>query len=86
MRDGHSATTVRLSDYAPPAFLVDAVALTIDIVDDATTRVTSQLSMRRNPQAPVASSCWHPRLDPERRRCWRWIHRMPLPSRCPTIR
>ena len=43
--------TVRLADYQPPPFLIDHVALTFDL-DEATTRVTSLLKLRRNPAAP----------------------------------
>ncbi len=39
---------VRLSDYTPPAYLVDHVDLTFDLHPTAT-RVTSQLKMRPNP-------------------------------------
>src|SRR5690606_17110812 len=41
---------VRRSDYRPPAFLVDHVALEFDL-DPARTRVRSRLSLRRNPDA-----------------------------------
>ena len=43
-----SATEAYLSDYTPPDFLVDAVALDIDIRRGRTT-VTSRLDLRRNP-------------------------------------
>jgi aminopeptidase N len=39
---------VRLVDYRPPAFLVDAVDLAFDL-DETATRVRSCLAMRRNP-------------------------------------
>src|SRR5581483_9601008 len=42
---------VRLADYQPPAFLVDHVDLSFDL-DAAATRVTSRLTLRRNPDAP----------------------------------
>ena len=42
---------VRLTDYRPPAFLVDEVDLTFRLAP-AATRVVSRLSLRRNPQAP----------------------------------
>jgi aminopeptidase N len=42
---------VRLADYQPPPFLIDHVALTFDL-DEAATRVTSHLTLRRNPAAP----------------------------------
>jgi aminopeptidase N len=39
---------VRLADYRPPDFLIDRVALDIKL-DQKKTRVTSRLSLRRNP-------------------------------------
>ena len=42
----------RLSDYRPPAFLVDRVDLTFDL-DPAATRVRSRLALRRNSAAPA---------------------------------
>src|SRR5271156_5319181 len=39
---------VRLADYAPPAYLVDTVDLTFEL-DEAATKVTARLAMRRNP-------------------------------------
>jgi len=45
-----SAPTIHRADYTPPAFLVDAVALDLDIRDGAVT-VTANLSLRRNPAA-----------------------------------
>jgi aminopeptidase N len=42
--------SIRLADYAPPAFLVDAVDLVFDLRPD-TTRVKSRLMIRRNPAA-----------------------------------
>ena len=41
---------VRLADYRPPAFLIDTVALAFDL-DETATRVTSRLTLRRNPAA-----------------------------------
>ncbi|NJD25908.1 MAG: aminopeptidase N [Betaproteobacteria bacterium] len=41
-------TAIHLSDYAPPAYLVDTVDLDIDIASGTTT-VTATLIMRRNP-------------------------------------
>ena len=40
--------TINRSDYAPPAFLVDTVALDFTL-DEAATLVTATLSLRRNP-------------------------------------
>ncbi|MBP7240666.1 aminopeptidase N [Amaricoccus sp.] len=42
------ARTIRLADYRPPAFLVDAVELTFRL-DPAATRVVARASMRPNP-------------------------------------
>ncbi|HMN20404.1 MAG TPA: aminopeptidase N [Ottowia sp.] len=50
MREGQTAVTRRL-DYAPPAFWIDTVKLTIDL-DPTKTRVLSRLSVRRNPEVP----------------------------------
>jgi aminopeptidase N len=52
---------VRLADYRPPAFLVDHVALHFEL-DEAATRVTSRLTLRRNPAAPANAPL---RLDGE---------------------
>ena len=41
------AVTVRGTDYRPPAFLLDRVALEFDL-DPASTRVASTLEVRRN--------------------------------------
>jgi aminopeptidase N len=41
---------IRLADYLPPDFLIDSVALDIDIQADHA-RVTSRLSVRRNPKS-----------------------------------
>ncbi len=48
-RDNRAAVK-RRTDYRPPAFLVDRVALEFDLDPDAT-RVTSTLAFRRNPDA-----------------------------------
>ncbi|WP_174875540.1 aminopeptidase N [Vogesella oryzae] len=42
------------SDYQPPAYLVDKVDLTFDIIEDNLTRVHSRMVMRRNPAATAA--------------------------------
>jgi aminopeptidase N len=47
MKDA-SAPTIHLSDYAPPAYLVDTVALTFHLAPDAT-RVLSRIGFRPNP-------------------------------------
>ncbi|MCO5120041.1 MAG: aminopeptidase N [Burkholderiaceae bacterium] len=46
---------VRRSDYRPPAFLVDHVALEFDLDPDRTT-VRSRLSLRRNPAADAETA------------------------------
>jgi aminopeptidase N len=43
--------TVRVADYRPPPFLIDHVALNFEL-DEAATRVTSRLTLHRNPAAP----------------------------------
>ena len=54
METAHAAVpTTRLADYQPPAYLVDSVTLDVDIHAGVTT-VTSELALRRNPDA-VAS-------------------------------
>jgi aminopeptidase N len=42
--------TIRLADYRPPDFLIDSVALSFELGEDAT-RVKSRLAVRRNPQS-----------------------------------
>ena len=45
--------SIQLKDYAPPAFLVDAVELDVDIrAEDALVRAV--LALRRNPRAKTA--------------------------------
>ncbi len=51
-RDG-SVAIKRREDYRPPAFLVDEIDLTLDLVPDAT-RVSADLAFRRNPAASAA--------------------------------
>ncbi|MZR62169.1 aminopeptidase N [Alcanivorax sp. DP30] len=56
METAHAAvTTTRLKDYLPPAYLVDSVTLDVDIHDGVTT-VTSELALRRNPDAVISDS------------------------------
>ena len=43
---------IRLSDYRPPAFLVDEVHLTFDLSANAT-RVKARLQVRRNGDGPL---------------------------------
>ena len=55
MSESHSpntgpAQTVRLADYRAPDFLIDSVDLHFDL-DEASTRVTARLSLRRNQDA-----------------------------------
>ena len=52
---------VRLADYAPPPWIVDEVALDVDIRADGTV-VSATLSCRRNPDAPAGQAL---RLDGE---------------------
>jgi aminopeptidase N len=47
-----SATVVRRSDYAAPAYWVDTVSLTFDL-DPAKTRVLNKMTLRRNPEVPA---------------------------------
>ena len=47
--------TIRLSDYRPPAYLVDTVVLDVDIREDDAL-VKARLSCRRNPASPEASA------------------------------
>ncbi len=48
-------TAIRRTDYRPPAFLVDTVALRFEL-DPAATIVTSRLSLRRNPACADATA------------------------------
>ncbi|HEX3861159.1 MAG TPA: aminopeptidase N [Stellaceae bacterium] len=48
----------RLADYQPPAFLVDTVDLVFDL-DPGDTRVSSRLSLRRNPEAVDTTAPLH---------------------------
>ncbi|HUC16284.1 MAG TPA: aminopeptidase N [Acetobacteraceae bacterium] len=50
-----SPRETRLSDYRPPAFLVDRVDLTFDL-DPAATRVRSVLVLRRNPEEAASDT------------------------------
>jgi aminopeptidase N len=52
VRSASTPKTVRLAEYAPPAFLVDAVDLVIDLDEDGTT-VRSRLTIRRNGPGPL---------------------------------
>ncbi|HEY8905351.1 MAG TPA: aminopeptidase N, partial [Rhodoferax sp.] len=47
-----AATVVRRSDYAPPAFWIDTVALSFDL-DPAKTRVLNKMTLRRNLDVPA---------------------------------
>ncbi len=56
METAHAAViTTRLADYQPPAYLVDSVTLDVDIRQGVTT-VTSELALRRNPEAGETGS------------------------------
>ncbi len=48
MRDGNPAPVTRLTDYRPPAWLVDHTRLDVDLRDGHAT-VTAELAVRRNP-------------------------------------
>ncbi len=50
MPDTASSTVIRRADYAPPAFLIDTVALEFDLVADRTV-VKNTMRVRRNPDA-----------------------------------
>ncbi len=45
-----SPTTIYLKDYAPPAFLISAIELDVDLQEDFA-RVRARLAVHRNPQA-----------------------------------
>lgn len=49
-RKQSTPAVTRLADYQPPAFWIDGTALTFAL-DEALTRVTARLSVRRNPQS-----------------------------------
>ena len=49
---------VRLSDYAPPPWLVDAVRLEFDLHPSAT-QVRARIDFRRNPEGPAARADLH---------------------------
>jgi len=61
MRVETDAATVRLSDYTPPAYLVDAIALTVTLAPERT-RVRARAEMRPNP-ARAAEGPLDLRLD-----------------------
>ncbi|HZZ12805.1 MAG TPA: aminopeptidase N [Paraburkholderia sp.] len=50
MADTATPTVIRRADYAPPAFLIDTVALEFDLVPERTV-VKSTMHLRRNPDA-----------------------------------
>ncbi len=54
MSDTATPTVIRRADYAPPAFLIDTVALEFDLVPSRTV-VRSTLRVRRNPAAARAA-------------------------------
>ncbi|MBV8629077.1 MAG: aminopeptidase N, partial [Paraburkholderia sp.] len=53
MPDTATPTVIRRADYAPPAFLIDTVALEFDLVPEHTT-VRNTMRVRRNPDAARA--------------------------------
>jgi aminopeptidase N len=52
MQHSHNPRPVLLSDYRPPEFLIDRVNMTIAL-DASRTRVSTKLTMRRNPKSPA---------------------------------
>jgi aminopeptidase N len=54
---------IRLTDYAPPPYLVDTVDLTFEL-DEQATKVTTRMTLRRNPASPDRTAPL--RLDGER--------------------
>ncbi len=60
--DAPSPRVTRRADYAPPAFLIDTIDLTFTL-DGARTRVTSHMTIRRNPAAADTAAAL--RLDGE---------------------
>ncbi|HUL91663.1 MAG TPA: aminopeptidase N [Burkholderiales bacterium] len=54
MRDP-TPRTIRLRDYAPPAFLIDTVDLDVELFEDHA-RVRSRLSLQRNPSAAAPAA------------------------------
>jgi aminopeptidase N len=50
MADTATPNVIRRADYAPPAFLIDTVALEFDLVPDRTV-VRNTMRVRRNPDA-----------------------------------
>ena len=53
-----SPQAIRLADYTVPAYFIDNVELTFNL-DAATTRVSSRLTLRRNPQSTEANCVLH---------------------------
>jgi aminopeptidase N len=54
MADTATPNVIRRADYAPPAFLIDTVALEFDLVPERTV-VRNTMSVRRNPDAARAA-------------------------------
>jgi aminopeptidase N len=54
MADTATPNVIRRADYAPPAFLIDTVALEFDLVPERTA-VRNTMRVRRNPEAQRAS-------------------------------
>ncbi len=55
MADTATPNVIRRADYAPPAFLIDTVALEFDLVPERTV-VRNTMRVRRNPDASHASN------------------------------
>src|SRR5690242_12213985 len=54
MSDTANAAVIRRADYTPPAFLIDSVALEVDLVAERTI-VKNTMRVRRNPGAVHAA-------------------------------
>ncbi|CAB3765462.1 aminopeptidase N [Paraburkholderia humisilvae] len=54
MADTATPPVIRRADYAPPAFLIDTVALEFDLVPERTT-ISNTMRVRRNPDAARAA-------------------------------
>jgi Aminopeptidase N len=55
MADTATPNVIRRADYAPPAFLIDTVALEFDLVPERTV-VRNTMRVRRNPDASHAAN------------------------------
>ena len=62
MSDTANPAVIRRADYAPPAFLVESVALEFDLVPERTI-VKNTMRLRRNPEAHAAQAAPSARLE-----------------------